>query len=249
MIADTRAIVIRQVRTVNGRRVIRLFTEQFGKVSAGVSVNERSRNRTALALNPFTLGNFELFKSRDYFNLNKAQTIHSFYDLGTDVDKYFYASYGLELLDKVVEEGQKEPGIFQATVDFLTVLESRKSRFGTILLAYKVKLLQYLGVFPELDSCVSCGSRKPPAALSVRDGGILCEDCAAAGAREDPDSLIFQADFAMINVLRYMLDHPVTQLQKLALDPDLERRINEIIDRFITYNLDPGEMKSVITPE
>ena len=53
MITDTRGIVLRQVKTIGGRRMISLFTEQYGKIGAGVTVSERGKSRNAAAMSPF----------------------------------------------------------------------------------------------------------------------------------------------------------------------------------------------------
>ena len=146
MITDTRGIVLRQVKTIGGRRMISLFTEQFGKIGAGVTISERGKGRQSAAMNPFTYGNYELFISHGRYHLNKGQVVKNFYRIGADVDRYMAAAYGLELCDKLLEEEVPAKDLFGLTVDFLTTMEERKSRYGTILLAYKVKLLACLAI-------------------------------------------------------------------------------------------------------
>ena len=97
MITDTEGIVLRQVKAAGGRRMISLFSRKFGKISVGASINEGGRNKTALAARAFSYGRYELFKSRDNYNLNNGQVIKSYYAIGEDLDKYMAASYVLEL--------------------------------------------------------------------------------------------------------------------------------------------------------
>ena len=245
MITDTRAIVLRQVRTINSRRVITLFTEDFGKVAAGVTVSERGKGKASLALRPFAYGNYELFKSRDFFNLNKGQVMKSFYGLGQDVDRYMAAARGMELLDRVLPEWQPSKRLFEMTVEFLTLMEERKSHFDTILLGFEAKALMEAGLFPDLSGCVSCG-REDAAYLSVPDGGVLCEEHgeqALENARQaalagGPEPLIFKVDSAIIDILVFYVDHPLTKLAKLALSEELEARVGEIMDGLLAYHLD-----------
>lgn len=244
MIAETKGLVLRQVKTINGRRVLRLFTEKYGKISAGVTVSERGRGRAQQALHPFTYGNYELFISRGYYNLNKGQAVRSFYDLGADVDKYMAAAYGLELCDKLLEEDVPAPDIFALTVDFLITMEERKSRYETLLLAYKVKLLSCLGMLPVLDHCALCGTSEHLTHFSVKEGSMLCRDCAARRSEDDGETLIYEVDFVILGALEYMLQNSIGSLKKLALDRAVESQINTIIDRFITYHLDPGDLKA-----
>ena len=212
MIAETRAIVLRQVRTVNSRRVITLFTEDFGKLSAGVTVSERGRNKASLAMQPFTYGRYELFKNKDYYHMNRGQVLKSFYGLGQNVDKYMAAGAALELLDKVLEEWLPEPELFQLTVDYLTMMEERERDQRTLLLAFKVKMLDLLGFLPH--------------------------------EREELASLLSDAGFAIIDVLKFMLDQPMSKLEKLALREGPEQSANAVIDRFFAAHLDVNELKS-----
>ena len=88
MITDTEGIVLRQVKAMGGRRMISLFSQKYGKISVGTSINEGGRNKTALSVKAFSYGKYELFKSRDNYNLNNGQVLKSYYGLGEDLDKY-----------------------------------------------------------------------------------------------------------------------------------------------------------------
>ena len=99
MYTDTEAVVLRQTKTLNGRRMITIFSQKYGKIGAGTSISEKGKNKSALALRPFCYGRYELFKGRETFNIQGAEVIESFYSLGEDVDKYFAASYALGAVD------------------------------------------------------------------------------------------------------------------------------------------------------
>lgn len=244
MITDTRGIVLRQVKTIGGRRMLALFTEQYGKIGAGVTVSERGKGRGMAALVPFTYGSYELFISHGRYHLNKGQVIKNHYRIGADVDRYMAAAYGLELCDKLLEEEVPAKELFELTVDFLATMEERKSRYSTILLAYKVKLLACLGALPALDRCALCGRPGRHGLFSVPEGGLLCDACAAKRPEDGRDALLYKADFVILDVLDHILRNPLQSLQKVALDEELESRIDTVTDRFIAYHLDPGELKS-----
>ena len=244
MITDTRGIVLRQVKTIGGRRMISLFTEQYGKIGAGVTVSERGKSRNAAAMSPFAYGNYELYISHGRFHLNKGQVIKNFYRIGADVDRYMAAAYGLELCDKLLEEEVPAKDLFELTVEFLSTMEERKSRYGTILLAYKIKLLACLGALPVLDRCACCGKPGKHLMFSIPEGGLVCEDCLAGMVQDGADALLYKVDFVILDILDHILKNALSSLQKAALDEGLESQINTIIDRFITYHLDPGDLKA-----
>ena len=50
MVITAEGIVLRQRKIANNRRMIVLFTKQYGKISAGTSVNEKSRSKAIAKL-------------------------------------------------------------------------------------------------------------------------------------------------------------------------------------------------------
>ena len=55
---ETEGIVLKQIKTVGGRRMIVLLSARYGKISAGSRINEGGRNKSALAMRPFTYGRY-----------------------------------------------------------------------------------------------------------------------------------------------------------------------------------------------
>ena len=174
---DSRGIIFRQVKTTDMRRMLLIFTEKCGKLSVGTSLPEKNQKHASLALRPFTCGNYSIYKGRNYYNLDRVETLKSFYGIGEDLDKYMAASLALELTEKIVPEEVPQPRIFALLLDFLNEIELRKQKYTTLLLAFETKLLFALGTFPRLDSCASCGSKEKPEFFSVPDGGVICRRC------------------------------------------------------------------------
>ncbi len=253
MVTDTEGIVLRQVKAMGGRRMISLFSQKYGKISVGTSLNEGGRNKTALSVKAFTYGRYELFKNRDNYNLNSGQVLKSYYGLGEDLDKYMVASYVLELTDKILPEELPQPRIFNLLVEFLEALEKRDKKHGTLVLAYLVKLLDILGTMPQLDSCVIC--EKEPAKedgkyvadqflFSIKEGGMVCPRCAKELALEDERPLIYKLGIGIIDILKFFQKQPMSAFEKIALDEKLQTTLQEIIKEYISYHLDISGLKS-----
>ena len=108
---DSRGIIFRQVKTTDMRRMLLIFTEKYGKLSVGTSLPEKNQKHASLALRPFTCGNYSIYKGRNYYNLDRVETLKSFYGIGEDLDKYMAASLALELTEKIVPEEVPQPRI------------------------------------------------------------------------------------------------------------------------------------------
>ena len=245
MIADTEGIVLRQTKTTYGRRMILIFSRKFGKISLGTGAKESGRNKSALAIRPFTYGRYEIFKGRDSYNLDNAQVIKSFYGLGEDLDKYMAASYVLELTEKILPDEQPAPAIFRNLLDFMEALEPRKKKHDTLVLAYIVKLLASLGTEPRLDRCVCCSKEAQGKFFSVREGGILCEDCAKEFRKTTTnEALIYNINFGIVDILKYFRSEPFSAFEKIALEDGISQELTAIMKSYMAYHFDIAKLKS-----
>ncbi|MDO5441982.1 MAG: DNA repair protein RecO [Bacillota bacterium] len=207
MYIQTEGIILRQVKTVNARRMISIFSKNYGKISCGTNITEGGKNKTALALRPFTYGRYELFKNKDSYNVQAAETIKSYYGIGEDIDKYMAASFVLELTDLVLLEGEAQPNTFNLLKEFFEVLEKRKTAYQTLVIAYELKLLKLQG-------------------LTASDG---------LKSRTGTD---------IIESLKFMEVHKLSELEHLALKADTEKVIKDLLKEYFSYHLGIDHLKS-----
>ncbi len=242
MYTETEGIVLKQTKMATGRRMLVIFTKRYGKISAGTSIREGGKNRAALALRPFTYGNYQINKSGDYYHVNGCETLASHYSIGEDIDKYLCASFGMEFTDKILPEEAPAPKLFMLLTEFLNMMENRSKKYETLLVAYQIKALDMSGCAPRLENCVLCGATDHLTGFSVAEGGSICESC-----RQEPETkegLIYHAGFDIVNVIKFLAEKPLSQLENLALDQDKQEWIQKVLRSYIEYHLDIGCLKS-----
>lgn len=241
MIINAEGIVLRQRKIAGNRRMIVLFTKQYGKLSAGTSINERGRSKAALALRPFTYAEYDIFKGREAYSINSASVIHSYYSIGEDINRFMTAASFLEYLEKVLDEGVAMPALFNLSLDYLQSVSRTKGSADTLLYAFIVKSLRMLGVMPELKCCVNCGKELgeiiEPRMFSVSSGGIICEECAQI-ERQGGNSLIYNPSFSIIDVFRYFESKPLATFEKVDLKPEDAKTVKDILSNYTEHYLD-----------
>ena len=242
MYTETVGIVLRQTKTVGGRRMIVIFTEKYGKISAGTSMNERGKSKSSLLIRPFTYGRYELYKNRDSYNLSSGETLETFYSLGEDVDKYMAASVALELTDRLLEEEQPSAAMFRLLLDFLQTLEKRRSDYETLLLGFQVRALTLFGSAVQADHCIRCGKEGHYVAFSVPEGGAVCTGCMQPGDQLDP--LIFAVTDDIMKATHFMASHNVSSLAGLSLGGDKTPVLKRILRAYYSYHLAIDHLKS-----
>lgn len=221
-----------------------LFSRKFGKISVGASLTEGGKSKSALATRPFTNGRYELFKGRESYNLNHAQVIRSFYKIGEDLDKYMAASYVLELTEKILPEEMAQPRLYTLLLEFMEALEKREKKQGTLVMAYVVKSLDTLGNMPSLKKCAGCGANDPQNFFSVSEGGMICDSCMERLKKSDNRTLIYKADFGIVDILEYFQKKPFSAFEKLALEEKVGKRLQTIMASYLAYHLDVKKLKS-----
>ncbi|MCQ2547523.1 MAG: DNA repair protein RecO [Clostridia bacterium] len=244
MIVETEGMVLKQVKAVNGRRMLVIFTKKYGKLSVGTGLSEKGKSKTALAIKPFTIGNYELFKSRDFYNINNASTKKTYYSLGEDIDKYMAASYIMEWTDKALAEDMALPLLYKQLLEFMDAIVERKGEYMTLVLAYQIKALKIMGIMPYLDSCVNCGEKVDGKNFVISEGGAICKDCAHELEEMEQGNLIFKGDFNIGEAIGFLEKKSFYALQNISLKKEHMEVLQSFIKKYSKYYLDIDNLKS-----
>ncbi|MBQ1504788.1 MAG: DNA repair protein RecO C-terminal domain-containing protein, partial [Oscillospiraceae bacterium] len=89
------------------------------------AADERRFQRSIFSLAPYmniTRRHYVTATKRGYYYIDSGEPIKSYYSLGEDIDKYFAASYALELTDKLVPEGLPQPELFRLLAGYFREL-------------------------------------------------------------------------------------------------------------------------------
>ncbi len=235
---QTRGIILKQIKLMNDRRMLMMFSEEKGKISVSASQAGSGKKRAALAYRPFTLGRYELYRAREIYSIQKAETLRSYFSIGEDIDKYLYASYALEFTEKLLPEEAPAPGLFSLLTEFFSILEKRPGEYLFLVRAYQLKAIQCCGYGPSLSGCVICGKPVEDGCFSVKAGGLVCPSC-----RQDI-GLILQVGSDIIEKIKYILKTPLKKIGKLYLDQASLKAISQLILQYLAYHMDIRDLKS-----
>lgn len=239
MQVQTRGIILRQTRIMNDKRMLVIFTERYGKISAAAgSDSGRGKTKSALAYKPFTLGNYDLYKVKDTFKMGRGETIKSYYKIGEDVDKYLEASFVLEFTDKLLVENEPVQSLFNLLSDYFEILERRTREYSFLTAVYQIKAIQICGYMPQLDECVVCGKKNTDFSFYIEGGGAICRECA------QDNGLIYKSDSDIIEKIVFISRHSIRDMEKIYLETDSLKKMNSLIRGYTKYHLDISDLKS-----
>ncbi|MCR4441384.1 MAG: DNA repair protein RecO [Peptococcaceae bacterium] len=177
----TEALVLRARKYMEADSLLTLLTREKGKVSAIAKGVRKPNSRLRGGVQAFTHNDMLLYEGRNLDVVTQSQCLEAFVLLHEDMSAMAAASYWSELLDAMIEEGEKDQELFNLALSgfhALCLLPRKLTVRGL-----EIKLLSRLGYTPCLEKCVSCGCPAGGAShvlFAPQLGGILCRECSQA---------------------------------------------------------------------
>lgn len=247
--AATEALVLRAWPCGETSAVASLLTRDHGYVKVIAKAARRPRSVLRALVEPGRLVSVE-------FSLDPARELQYLRGGGVDLDplgaeptleRSAYLLGALELVDRCRPAGalvRDDPAgaadLFGVCDAYLRMLSSATGPQPAIaFFAFEWALLERHGVAPELACCCACARAAAEVAPATRrfsaaEGGLLCGECARAGADEGCRPLGDEA-LAVLAALAGGLDGA----RDVAPDPAARREVGGHLHRFLGYHL-PG---------
>jgi len=228
----TRALVLRTFDQNESDRLVHLYTEDLGRVSALAKGARRSRRRFPGSLELFSLIDVRLVAPprSALMRLEAARVYRSLEGLSGDLLRYAIACHFVELLDRLTGDGEGNPELFAFATGVLDVLraEAPDRLLALLILA---KTLARLGYRPQLVACAACNAPLVGAlvAFSVRQGGAVCAACAPSGGLGVSTALLAQ--------LERGLRSPLRERAALQLDAEAVLRAERLLSDFFRFHV------------
>ncbi len=222
-------LVIRNAAVGERDRVVTLFTRDEGKLTFVARGARRPGSTLGPSVQMLTRGRFQCVRRRGLDLITQAVTVDSYSKLKADLWCMSCGFYLTELVDASTVEGSPNRALY----DLLIAALSTASQGGcteVLLRFFELRLLQYVGFCPALQSCVNCGAALRPEenSLSIDWGGVLCPECSPLCSDARPLSL------DALKVLRFCLANTLDTSCRARLNDGLAREVEDHVYRFMS---------------
>jgi DNA repair protein RecO (recombination protein O) len=227
----TRALVLRTFEHGESDRLVHLYSERLGRVSAIAKGARRSRRRFPGTLEIFSAVEAHLVDPprASLMRLEGARVVLSLEPLTHDLGRYAIGCLLLELLDRLTGEREASPELFEFALGSLQVVagETPDRLLGLLVLA---KTLARLGFRPELGRCASCGAAlRGRVGFAARPGGAVCGRCAPEPERRVRSELLAALDRG--------LRTPLRRRGELGLSDADVALAEQLLERFFRFHI------------
>jgi DNA repair protein RecO (recombination protein O) len=183
-IIKTEGIIIKTVDFSETSKIITLFSKNQGKISALAKGAYRKKSSFLGRLDLFFQGIFiySVNRNQELNTLIECDISNSFPNLHTDILKFTYGNYILELLNIIIPTEEEAEKIFNLSLNALKYISLEQlEKIELLIRFFEIKLLCILGFLPSFDCCTNCHTKGiREYILDIERSIILCQKCASA---------------------------------------------------------------------
>ena len=214
------------------------YTRDHGRIRGIVKGIRDTRARFGSTLEPFSLNEILFYKRKrggDLHLVTQVEMLDEFPKVREDLERLATASYCIELVSELVEAEEPQPELFDLLKDTLEFLSSGAScKRGARI--FETKLLDRLGLMPEIRNCVMCRAVPEGSVyFNTAIGGIHCKDCAVKNK-----SLLGGSSPVSKGVLHF-LEHaqraPLKELYHVKVSQEVGEGLQKLLRRFTDFHL------------
>ena len=235
-----RALVLRKTKLGEADLIVTMLAADGRQIRAVAKGVRKTKSRLGARVEPFTVTDLLLHTGRTLEVIGEAETFAAHEGIREDYDRTAAAMVVTDLLDKVSQEGQAEPQVFDMALVTLDMMETAPvESMRALVLAFLVKSLAMHGYRPTLDACAACSAEDDEAHLfSPRTGGVLCRDCGGA----DPAALPMSGDARA--AMRALMRSRMSEVPALGIPVALEDELMRLVLPYVTYHV-PARLKAL----
>ena len=157
-------------------KYVECFTREHGKVRFIAYGARYPKNLSGRLLQAFFEVHLEIQQGTRIDKLRTAELVQL--PQGLDMRQMAYAAVVTELVSVFTEDREPQEELYELLQQTLLLITQRNPRLVT--LAFGIKLLQMVGLAPQVEACVSCGTvleQDAESWFSPLQGGAVCCEC------------------------------------------------------------------------
>lgn len=225
MLKQIEGIVLKTQDYGETHKIVTIFTKDVGKLSAIARGANRPKSRLSALSQLFIQADFLIYLTKGLSTVQQGQIVRSYREIREDIVKTAYASYIIELTDKLLDDKQPDLYIYNELEQTLTWINERED-YMIPLMMYELKLFEKGGFAPVLDRCVNCHRKGLLTSFSIREGGILCDQCHTM----DPAKIVLNK--ALVKILPILLHVRLEKVGNISVKRENEQLIRKILDHY-----------------
>lgn len=215
-------IIISETNYSESSKILNILTKEHGLIGVMSKGCRNMKSKLRGVSRKLLYGTIHIYyKPNGLSTLIGIDVKESFSKTIMDLEKISYSAFVLDLCHQVLRQNEDE-NIFDLLKATLLKIEEGLNPIALTNIL-ELKLLDYLGVAPNIDSCTYCGNDKNIVTLSSDAGGYICKNC----YHNEP--LVNEKTIKMIRMYYYV---EIEKITKLDVSEEITKEINRFLDDY-----------------
>ena len=222
MIKKVEGIIVSTVNYKESSKIINIFTKEDGIIGVVARGSRNIKSKISATSNILCYGTFHLnYRKESLPSLIEVDIINNLKEIRKDIIKTNYAIYLLELAVGSYRHGQNNNIYPLLITGLIKINENNDASIITNII--ELKMLEYLGIKPMVEKCVSCGNTNDIITISSYKGGYLCKNCHTT-------EYIYHLKTIKLIRMFYYLD--LSKVSKIDISDTIKKELNLFIDDY-----------------
>lgn len=222
----TRGIITRCKDFGESNCMLTVLADGLGAISVSAYGVRSRKSKTRIRL--FSCADFVLGKkSGDVYRMEQMDMVDGFYSICEDITKLSLANYLSDLAKDAFSSADSD--VLSLLLNAMYVLSYKDIDPKLVKAAFEIKISQYMGYEPYIDSCVKCGKKDELSAFDIQ-GGVKCKGC-----KKDTDLPMSGGTYT---ALRFILLKEDTKVFAFEVTDNIKKELCRIGEEYITEKIE-----------
>ncbi len=221
MLKNIEGIIVSTTDFNETSRIVNILTPD-GLIS-GIAKGARSLKSPLRSFTlKFTYANFQLYYKENKISIIKsADVINNFTNIKSDLISTSYMTYLIDLATQIIRQNN-DVNIYKLLIQSLEKLETSLNP-QVITNIFEIKVLEYLGVGINFNTCIKCGSTHNIITIDADEGGYICQECYT-------NEIIYDDKTLKMLRMYYLVDIP--SIKDLKISDTVSSNINCFLNMY-----------------
>ena len=234
----TKALVLRGVDYKESDKILTLFTQGQGKLTASARGCRKKGSAIAAGCQLLAWSEMVLYDYQGRWSVKEAAAERLFQGVRDDIARLALGCYFAEMVELLAVEGEENPELLSLILNSLHALDKMPEKpLPLVKAAFEWKAMALAGYEPLIDGCDVCGAEPPEEPrFHLREGVLHCAGCRGQVGEGISMPLSLQA----LSALRHIVYGDPKRLFSFRLEGEPLKQLADGAEAYLYTQLERG---------
>ena len=234
----TKALVLRTVDYKETDKILTLFTQEQGKLTASARGCRKKGSAIAAGCQLLAWSEMVLYDYQGRWSVKEAAAERLFQGVRDDIARLALGCYFAEAAELLAVEGEENPELLSLILNSLHALDKMPEKpLPLVKAAFEWKAMALAGYEPLIDGCDVCGAEPPEEPrFHLREGVLHCAGCRGQVGEGISMPLSLQA----LSALRHIVYGDPKRLFSFRLEGEPLKQLADGAEAYLYTQLERG---------